>query len=171
VRNLNALVGHEGFTGVKTGSDRAAGGCLLFARQVVVDGRQLTVVGAVLGQRQGGWIESALASARNLGDSAAEAVRLQSALPAGSPVMVLSSADGGHTTAVTTRALQRIGWAGLRIPVELSVLPSLRAVRRGQPLLAVTLGGVRGAGEDAAPAVADRALGGPSLRWRLAHIL
>jgi serine-type D-Ala-D-Ala carboxypeptidase (penicillin-binding protein 5/6) len=171
VSNLNALVGQEGFTGVKTGSDRAAGGCLLFTRQVVVGGRRLTVVGAVLGQRRGGWIESALASARTLGNSAAGAVRLQTALPAGSPVMVLSSADGGQTTAVTTRSLRRIGWAGLRIPVGLSAVPSLRLVRRGQRLLAVTLGGVHSTGGASAPAIADGALGGPSLGWRLSHIL
>jgi len=85
VDNLNALVGHEGFTGVKTGSDRAAGGCLLFTRQVEVAGRRLTVVGAVLGQRQGAWIESALASARNLGNTAAAAVQVHTALPAGTP--------------------------------------------------------------------------------------
>jgi D-alanyl-D-alanine carboxypeptidase (penicillin-binding protein 5/6) len=75
VANFNELVGHEGFVGIKTGSDEAAGGCLLFAKRIHVDGRTLTVLGAVLGQREGDLIQAALASAKGLADSAAAAVR------------------------------------------------------------------------------------------------
>jgi serine-type D-Ala-D-Ala carboxypeptidase (penicillin-binding protein 5/6) len=69
VANFNALVGREGFVGVKTGSDDAAGGCLLFARRTKVDGHRRTVFGAVLGQRGDDLVEAALASARSLADS------------------------------------------------------------------------------------------------------
>jgi len=75
VANYNALVGHEGFVGIKTGSDEAAGGCLLFAKRIHVDGRTVTMLGAVLGQRDGDLVEAALASARRLAASAAAAVR------------------------------------------------------------------------------------------------
>ena len=71
VANYNGLVGTDGYVGVKTGSDRAAGGCLVFAKRVTTGGRRLTVLGVVLGQREGSLIESALASAQRLGDSAA----------------------------------------------------------------------------------------------------
>jgi D-alanyl-D-alanine carboxypeptidase (penicillin-binding protein 5/6) len=70
VANFNQLVGHEGFVGIKTGSDQAAGGCLLFAKRIEVDGRTLTVLGAVLGQRDGDFIQAALASAKSLATSA-----------------------------------------------------------------------------------------------------
>jgi D-alanyl-D-alanine carboxypeptidase (penicillin-binding protein 5/6) len=30
VTNTNALLGHNGFVGMKTGSDEAAGGCVMF---------------------------------------------------------------------------------------------------------------------------------------------
>jgi D-alanyl-D-alanine carboxypeptidase (penicillin-binding protein 5/6) len=75
VANFNQLVGHEGFVGIKTGSDNAAGGCLLFAKRIHVDDRTLTVLGAVLGQREGDFIQAALASANDLAASAAAAVR------------------------------------------------------------------------------------------------
>jgi D-alanyl-D-alanine carboxypeptidase (penicillin-binding protein 5/6) len=74
VANLNQLVGQEGFVGIKTGSDQAAGGCLLFAKRIDVDGRTRTMVGAVLGQRQGDLIQAALASAKALAASAAAGV-------------------------------------------------------------------------------------------------
>jgi serine-type D-Ala-D-Ala carboxypeptidase (penicillin-binding protein 5/6) len=73
VANLNQLVGHEGFVGIKTGSDEAAGGCLLFAKRIHVGGRTRTVLGAVLGQRDGDFIPAALVSAKDLAASAAAA--------------------------------------------------------------------------------------------------
>jgi len=75
VPNLNALVGHEGFIGIKTGSDNAAGGCLLFARRVRAQGHTRTIFGAVLGQREGDLIPAALTATRNLTDSVASALR------------------------------------------------------------------------------------------------
>jgi D-alanyl-D-alanine carboxypeptidase (penicillin-binding protein 5/6) len=75
VANVNQLVGHDGFVGIKTGSDEAAGGCLLFAKRIHVGGRTLTVLGAVLGQREGDFIQAALASATGLAASVTTAVR------------------------------------------------------------------------------------------------
>lgn len=77
VANFNELVGHEGYVGIKTGSDQAAGGCLLFAKRIDVDGRTLTVLGAVLGQRKGDFIQAALVSANGLAASVTAAVRGQ----------------------------------------------------------------------------------------------
>jgi serine-type D-Ala-D-Ala carboxypeptidase (penicillin-binding protein 5/6) len=78
VANFNELVGHEGFVGIKTGSDDAAGGCLLFARRIDVGGGTRTVLGAILGQRDGDLIQAALAGAKDLAASAAAAARDQS---------------------------------------------------------------------------------------------
>jgi D-alanyl-D-alanine carboxypeptidase (penicillin-binding protein 5/6) len=75
VANFNQLVGHDGFVGIKTGSDEAAGGCLLFAKRIHAGGRTRTVLGAVLGQREGDFIQAALASANDLATSVTVAVR------------------------------------------------------------------------------------------------
>jgi serine-type D-Ala-D-Ala carboxypeptidase (penicillin-binding protein 5/6) len=75
VANFNQLVGHDGFVGIKTGSDDAAGGCLLFARRIHVGGRTLTVLGAVLGQGGGESVQTALANAKILADSVVAAIR------------------------------------------------------------------------------------------------
>jgi D-alanyl-D-alanine carboxypeptidase (penicillin-binding protein 5/6) len=85
VANFNELVGHDGFVGIKTGSDQAAGGCLLFAKRIDVGGRTLTVLGAVLGQREGDFIQAALASARGL---AASAVAVQRTSTTAEPIQV-----------------------------------------------------------------------------------
>jgi serine-type D-Ala-D-Ala carboxypeptidase (penicillin-binding protein 5/6) len=50
VHNTNTLLGHDGFVGVKTGSDDAAGGCFAFRAIRSIDGRRTTITGVVLGQ-------------------------------------------------------------------------------------------------------------------------
>lgn len=46
--NRNLALGRDGVTGLKTGTLRAAGSCLLFSAEEVIDGELVTVVGAVL---------------------------------------------------------------------------------------------------------------------------
>jgi len=50
VHNTNTLLGYNGFVGVKTGSDDAAGGCFAFRAIRWIDGKRTTVTGVVLGQ-------------------------------------------------------------------------------------------------------------------------
>jgi len=66
VENTNPLLRVDGFVGVKTGSDDAAGGCLAFAAVRSVRGHQVKVVGVVLGQRGDQLIDAAGEAARPL---------------------------------------------------------------------------------------------------------
>jgi serine-type D-Ala-D-Ala carboxypeptidase (penicillin-binding protein 5/6) len=50
VHNTNTLLGHDGFVGIKTGSDAAAGGCFAFRAIRWIDGKRTTITGVVLGQ-------------------------------------------------------------------------------------------------------------------------
>ena len=50
VHNTNTLLGKNGFVGVKTGSDDAAGGCFAFRAVRWIDSRRTTITGVVLGQ-------------------------------------------------------------------------------------------------------------------------
>jgi D-alanyl-D-alanine carboxypeptidase (penicillin-binding protein 5/6) len=50
VHNTNTLLGYDGFVGIKTGSDSAAGGCFAFRAIRRIDGKRTTITGVVLGQ-------------------------------------------------------------------------------------------------------------------------
>src|SRR5207248_1005240 len=63
VHNTNTLLGRNGFVGVKTGSDDAAGGCFAFRAIRWIDGKRTTITGVVLGQPGHGQIAAALAAA------------------------------------------------------------------------------------------------------------
>ena len=63
VHNTNTLLGRDGFVGVKTGSDRAAGGCFAFRAIRLVHGKRTTITGVVLGQPGYDLIDAGLAAA------------------------------------------------------------------------------------------------------------
>ncbi len=63
VHNTNALLGYNGFVGVKTGSDSAAGGCFAFRAIRWSDGKRMTITGVVLGQPGHDRIAAALEAA------------------------------------------------------------------------------------------------------------
>jgi D-alanyl-D-alanine carboxypeptidase (penicillin-binding protein 5/6) len=63
VHNTNTLLGHNGFVGVKTGSDRAGGGCFAFRAIRFVHGKRTTITGVVLGQPGHDLIDAGLAAA------------------------------------------------------------------------------------------------------------
>jgi len=63
VDNTNTLLGHDGFVGVKTGSDDAAGGCFAFRAIRWTDGKRTAITGVVLGQPGRDRIAAGLAAA------------------------------------------------------------------------------------------------------------
>ncbi len=103
VRNYNTLLGGStGVIGLKTGSTRAAGGCLVFAARKLVAGRQVVFIGALLGHDVGRAPLTALRSAlilvqAVLGQAQAQVVGAP-VLPAGLPVASISTAWGPRTT-------------------------------------------------------------------------
>ena len=68
VQNTNALLGHDGFVGVKTGSDDAAGGCFAFRAVRRIGGQRTTITGVVLGQPGHDRIAAGLSAAGALVD-------------------------------------------------------------------------------------------------------
>ncbi|MBS1877971.1 MAG: D-alanyl-D-alanine carboxypeptidase [Actinobacteria bacterium] len=168
VPNYNELVGHEGFVGIKTGSDEAAGGCLLFAKRIEVGGRDLTVLGAVFGQREGELVQAALASANRLAASVAAAVRVRTVIPAGTKVMVARGPDGHRVAGITAAPVQQLGWAGMPVRVKLRLAAPGRSLDANQHLGTLT---AIGTSTVRVAVVAGAALPEPSLVWRLRHLL
>jgi D-alanyl-D-alanine carboxypeptidase (penicillin-binding protein 5/6) len=72
VRNTDTLLGHDGFVGIKTGSDDAAGGCFAFRAIRVIDGRRTTITGVVLGQPGHDLIGAGLEAAEEMVDRIAD---------------------------------------------------------------------------------------------------
>jgi D-alanyl-D-alanine carboxypeptidase (penicillin-binding protein 5/6) len=168
VLNYNELVGHDGYVGIKTGSDSAAGGCLLFAKRMTVGGKTFTVLGAIFGQHDGELVSAALAGADTLADSVAANVKDRVVVPAGTKVMTLENADGDTVAVKTQRALREVGWPGMKTTVHLSIGPARRSAKQGERWGTLMVHGASGV--ERTPVVAAGSLGEPSLSWRLGHL-
>jgi serine-type D-Ala-D-Ala carboxypeptidase (penicillin-binding protein 5/6) len=68
VTNTNTLIGQDGFVGMKTGSDDAAGGCFMFRSWRHTGRGNEPLTGVVLGQRGHNLIDAGLDAARQLVD-------------------------------------------------------------------------------------------------------
>jgi serine-type D-Ala-D-Ala carboxypeptidase (penicillin-binding protein 5/6) len=83
VRNTDTLLGRDGFVGVKTGSDNAAGGCFAFRSIRWIDGKRTTITGVVLGQPGRDRIAAGLAAADEMVDRIAGGPALPDLHPPG----------------------------------------------------------------------------------------
>ncbi len=169
VPNYNELVGNDGYVGIKTGSDEAAGGCLLFAKRMTAGGKTFTVLGAIFGQRDGELVSAALAGADALAGSVADAVKSRVVVPAGTTVMTLENADGDKVKVKTVRPLREVGWPGKKTVVHLDIGEARRDAEQGERLGTLMVRGASGVVRT--PVVAAGSLGEPSLGWRLRHLL
>jgi D-alanyl-D-alanine carboxypeptidase (penicillin-binding protein 5/6) len=68
ITNTNTLIGHDGFVGMKTGSDTAAGGCFMFQSWRHTDSGNVLLTGVVLGQQGHNLIAAGLYAAKQLVD-------------------------------------------------------------------------------------------------------
>jgi D-alanyl-D-alanine carboxypeptidase (penicillin-binding protein 5/6) len=134
IHNFNALLGRDGFVGIKTGSTSAAGGCMMFAADVTAGpgGTPLRVLGVVLGQpgTASTILPHALAEARRLVDAARVALATATVASAGQRVAVAREAMNADRPLVASSDVVVLGWPGLGYTVQVFGTPSA-------PMLAV----------------------------------
>jgi D-alanyl-D-alanine carboxypeptidase (penicillin-binding protein 5/6) len=118
IENYNYYVGHDGITGVKTGSTLYAGGCFVFSAPRTVDGQHVTVYGAVLGQ-QGTQKVSQLIMALNDGESLINQISSQMkvvpVVTKGEQVAQVQVPWGHSVSMVADKSLAPVMWPGARV--------------------------------------------------------
>ncbi|WP_022881331.1 D-alanyl-D-alanine carboxypeptidase family protein [Gryllotalpicola ginsengisoli] len=85
ITNTDSLLGHDGFVGMKTGSDEAAGGCFMFRAERDTANGTVTLIGVVLGQRGSSLIGAGLQAAQQLADDVAPIAEASDAPATGRP--------------------------------------------------------------------------------------
>ena len=172
VPNFNHAVGTGGYIGVKTGSTVLAGGCLAFANRQSVAGREVTILGVVLGQgvgQSGTEVLNAAAfkAASGLIASITSGLTSRTVLPARSVVAVVTNASGSKVRATIPTAITTVGFGGTRVPLSVDVRRLGHDLSAGETVASVTLG------SDPArsvPVLAESGMPSPSWPWRLLHL-
>lgn len=167
IKNYNDMLGRDGVFGIKTGSTTEAGGNLVFASRLELDGQVLTIVGAVFNQPGEGTpaqLERVNKVVHKLLTSVRSAIHTYSIIPA-QPIGKITTAWGAEATVSAASALKVIGWPGLSVPVKVITSAPGASVRSGQ-----TVGAAEARPGPSAVRVelrTDRAVTAPSLWWRL----
>ncbi len=171
VSNYNSLVGKDGYTGIKTGSTGAAGGCLVWSVTRTVDSTPLTLYGVVLGQHQGPLVQSALDSAAALTTAAFAAFTPRTVLAAGTPVYRVSWA-GQMALSVTTQALKSIYPPGSKAHIVIvPATPGSFAVKSGPVATLKLTTPVALAGAGSTGVALTSKFRSPSMAWRVKQFL
>lgn len=169
--NFDFEVGHDGFIGVKTGSDAQAKGCWAFAAVRTIAGAQRTVLGVVLGQRGAGGqlIQPALDAGKRLADSAPRLLVRATLVTAGTVVGYLDAPWRARIPLVTTSPLVSLVIPGTTVRLALSlVTPSARTLPKGAVLGHLHL--ATAFSTAITPVVLAGRAPGPGLKWRLTRL-
>jgi D-alanyl-D-alanine carboxypeptidase (penicillin-binding protein 5/6) len=167
VYNPNFDLGHDGIIGIKTASDSSAQGCYLFAAQQNIGGKDITVVGAVLGQPGGalGPNTAAVDAGDALVRSVFAALHSFTIFAPGQTVAEVTAAWGSMAPVTVTQSVSVIGWPGLVATLAVRHRPLDGPLPSG-----ATVGTLRaGVGRIAAQGElrTASALSGPGVWWRL----
>ena len=121
--NVNAALGHDGITGVRTGSTSEAGGCLAFAAIRTVAKRPVTIIGVVLGIQataaQPSELDGAISAAENLvGGVRGQVLEHVQVVTPGAVLGRVSSAWTSGPAAVAATGVSVTAWPGTPVTVR-----------------------------------------------------
>lgn len=167
VYNVNGALGESGIVGIKTGSGLDLGANFLFAATATIDGRQVTLLGCVLGQPT---LDAAFKGAETLIAAMKASLHVRQVVVPGSVVGAYTTGWGGRAEIVATGGVTLIEWPGMAVRQRLDS-PRLTVdtmVPAGTPAgrLEIALGGQ----EARVPVVTAGDLVPPGLLWRLWRI-
>lgn len=177
VYNVNSLVGHDGITGVKTGSTPAGGNYAFSGTATLPSNAALpgsvsanpTIVGVVLGQQGYAPLPNALSAGQALLDAFRKVPQNMQVLSAGQIVGVIHAPGQADVNIVTKTGLTLIGWPTLL--VHYSFVPSTRLAKSFSDgyrvgMLTVSIGSEHAS----VPVVSTGRVIAPGLGWKLRRL-
>lgn len=117
VVSTNWLLGRNNIIGIKTGNTDEAGGCYLFASRHLAEGREIIIVGAVLGAAN---LPQAMADSWNLLDSAENGFRKVRPVEKGQTVASYQAKWGKTAEVAAKEPAEVLAWPGsVKVMLEL----------------------------------------------------
>ena len=120
VKNTNKLLGQSGVIGLKTGTTRVAGACLLFAAELAVGSETVTVVGVVLGAPNHNALNSAVLG---LLDTVKAGFRELPLVSEGDTFGAYTTPWGATTDIVATESASVLVWQDTSVSVNVTATP------------------------------------------------
>jgi serine-type D-Ala-D-Ala carboxypeptidase (penicillin-binding protein 5/6) len=170
--NVNSALGQDGIVGVKTGSTSQAGGCLSFAAVRTVAGRQVTIIGVVLGVQatatQPSELGGVISASENLLASIGGDLEHVQVVAPGTVLGRVSSAWTTGPAAVAATGVSVTAWPGMPVNVTVTPRPLAHAISQGQPVAQGTV--TVGSYVSRITLAASQAMPAPSVSWLLTRL-
>lgn len=161
INNVNWLLGSDGVVGIKTGNTDAAGGCFMFAAKRVIQGQNITVIGAVVGDTD---LNKALSDSRALIEAGDANFQLVS-VKAGQVFGTYTAPWGASTKAVAQKTTSLLAWKDKAVTIK----PSLKNIKSSSAA-GTNAGSVKitaGTKSASSPLLTQTAIQKPPISWRL----
>ncbi|MFF3323078.1 serine hydrolase [Streptomyces sp. NPDC002889] len=164
----------DGVGGIKTGSSTPAGGNLLWTANALVDGKPRRIVGVVMGAQNADllWqkLELAIDYSIEVIQAAQEGVTSATVVKKGDVVGYVDDRLGGRTPVVATKDLKAVGWAGLKVEIDIESgdSPVPHSAKAGTVVGDVFVGS--GPGRVSAPVELQRDLAEPGVGSKLSRL-
>jgi serine-type D-Ala-D-Ala carboxypeptidase (penicillin-binding protein 5/6) len=161
IKNTNYALGKDNIVGIKTGNTDKAGGCYIFASKRVIDGHQITVVGAVLGQPN---LVTAINSASPILDSSDNGFEQVTVVNKNHTLGYYKVPWGAQAQFKSPKNLSLFVWKGADIRIE-NEPDTIGPSKSGTPIGRVTVASQQQS--VSAPLILGQDLPGPSWHWRI----
>jgi D-alanyl-D-alanine carboxypeptidase (penicillin-binding protein 5/6) len=135
IYSTDTELGKLGIVGAKTGWTEQAGGCFVFAAKATVDGRQIMVYGAVIGQDS---LDGAFAAVEKLLPATIANLHYVKVIPPGTTATTIESEWGKKTNVVVDGDVDMLAWPGMVVRTGVSMSPLGVPIKEG-----ADVGGVR----------------------------
>lgn len=155
LHNTNSALGHSDINGIKTGHTASSGDCLLFSATRNINGKDITVVGALQGMPGD---DGATLAAPGLIDDAYKNLVTVEAVAANKVVGVIRVPWAPPTDVKTNKAISQTVWSGTPLNRDVTA----RTVTSGK------VGQVK-VGSQTSDLVLSKPVPKPSFIWRLTH--
>ncbi len=163
IKNSNKLLGHDGVDGIKTGTLEEAGACLLFSTTFAVGGKQVVLVGVVLGGVDHPSLDVAV---RKLIDTAKRGFHSVELTRAGQSFASYAPPWSAKVHAVASASTPIVVWSSTPITVKVTTT-AIGLGQQGEQVGSVlfSVGNKR----ITVPLTLEKAIGDPGPLWRLAN--
>lgn len=161
VNNVNWLLGNDGVIGIKTGNTTDAGGCFLFAAKRVINGQNITFVGALM---QAPDLNTAIVDARTLiaaSDNGFETVKVASK---GQVIGAYKTPWNTSVDVIADQDLSVLAWRGDQLQV-VTKLNKINPPAKAGIVIGTLL--MTGGQNTSISTVLRSNLSGPSWTWRI----
>jgi D-alanyl-D-alanine carboxypeptidase (penicillin-binding protein 5/6) len=162
VYNVDYVLGQENIVGIKTGSSPEGGANFVFASTHSVEGRPVTILGAVMGQNT---LDDAFNTTKALIRAVRPNLRLKHVLARNQTVGRYQAPWGSQTDIVAQKGLDVITWPGLVLRTHFQARPVNAPMPAGAQVGSFSVT----AGDQVlqTPLLADGPINEPSTRYRL----